>query len=172
MDIGHVYIFWYFVRCLLWDKPGKRGCLIKVLFCFVLFFCGTRVWTQGFTLEKQALYCLSHTSSLFCFFFFSFSTRDQTRVLYMLGKHFTTEPCPGYFGMGLTELFCLGWPWTEILPISASQVPRIAEPQARVYIFKLSIDITKLLFKNTELINSQLDCGLCDHISTRTSGRW
>jgi hypothetical protein len=30
------------------------------------FFGGTGVWTQGFLLVKQALYCLSHTSSPFC----------------------------------------------------------------------------------------------------------
>jgi hypothetical protein len=33
---------------------------------FFDFFCGTGVWTQGFTLEKQVFYCLSHTSSPFC----------------------------------------------------------------------------------------------------------
>jgi hypothetical protein len=27
------------------------------------FFGGTGVWTQGFWIAKQALYCLSHTSS-------------------------------------------------------------------------------------------------------------
>jgi hypothetical protein len=32
----------------------------------ILFIYGTGVSTQGFTLAKQALYCLSHTSSTFC----------------------------------------------------------------------------------------------------------
>jgi hypothetical protein len=40
-----------------------------VLFCFVLFCFrrgGTKVSIQDFALAKQALYCLSHTSSPFC----------------------------------------------------------------------------------------------------------
>jgi hypothetical protein len=32
---------------------------------FFFFFDGTRVWTQGFVLAKQMLYCLSHSSSPF-----------------------------------------------------------------------------------------------------------
>jgi hypothetical protein len=32
----------------------------------VLFFGGTGVRTHGFTLAKQSLYCLNHTSSPFC----------------------------------------------------------------------------------------------------------
>jgi hypothetical protein len=53
--------------------------------------------TQSFALAKQA-YHLSHTSSLFC---------------------------SGYFGDGVCWTICPGWPWTVILPISASQIPRI-----------------------------------------------
>jgi hypothetical protein len=34
------------------------------------FFGGTRVWIQGCVLAKQALYCLSHTSSVLCFDYF------------------------------------------------------------------------------------------------------
>jgi hypothetical protein len=37
-------------------------------FFFFILFGGTGVWTEGFTLAKQALYCLSHTFFLFCFF--------------------------------------------------------------------------------------------------------
>jgi hypothetical protein len=33
---------------------------------FFFFFGGTEVWNLGFTLAKQMLYCLSHTSGLFC----------------------------------------------------------------------------------------------------------
>jgi hypothetical protein len=32
----------------------------------VSFFAGTGIWIHGFVLVKQALYCLSHTSSSFC----------------------------------------------------------------------------------------------------------
>jgi hypothetical protein len=63
------------------------------------FFCGTGVWTQDFVLAKPGLYCLSHTSS---------------------------PICSGYFwDGGSRELFCLSWPQTMILSISAFQVPRI-----------------------------------------------
>jgi hypothetical protein len=56
------------------------------------------VWTQGFALAKQALYCLSHTFSPFC---------------------------SGYFGDRVSGTSSPGWPWTSILWISASQVARI-----------------------------------------------
>jgi hypothetical protein len=79
------YPFW-----LGWDE-------ISLAFLF-LFFGGTRVWTQGFTLAKQALYRLSNTSSPFC---------------------------SGYFGDGISQTICMGWSWTVILPVLASQVARI-----------------------------------------------
>jgi hypothetical protein len=74
-----------------------------LVYTFFFFFGGTGVWTQGFVLakqvlEKQVLYYLSHISSLFC---------------------------SGYLGDGFSQTICLGWPWTTILPISASQVIRI-----------------------------------------------
>jgi hypothetical protein len=47
-------------------------------------FCGTEVWIQGFVLAKQALNCLSHSSSPFC---------------------------SGYFGNGVLQTICLGWLW-------------------------------------------------------------
>jgi hypothetical protein len=63
-------------------------------------FCGTGIWAQDFTLAKQALYCLSHTSSPFAL------------VIVEMGYH---------------ELFCLGWSWKAIVLISASQVARIID---------------------------------------------
>jgi hypothetical protein len=33
--------------------------------------------------------------------------------------------CPGNFGDGVLWTICLSWPWTMILPISASEVARI-----------------------------------------------
>jgi hypothetical protein len=62
---------------------------------FFFFFCGTEIWMQGFTLAKQALYWLSHTTSPFC---------------------------SGYFGDGVFRTLCLDWPWILILLISVSQV--------------------------------------------------
>jgi hypothetical protein len=71
------------------------GCRTRIFF----FFCETGAWTQGFTLAKQVLYRLSHTSSPFC-------------------------SC--YFRDGVSWTICLGWPGTVILHILASQVDRIA----------------------------------------------
>jgi hypothetical protein len=79
----------------------------------IFFFDGSRVWTQNFmlakqALTKQALYCLSHTSSLFC---------------------------SGYFEDGLSQTICLDWPWILILLFSASQVTRISGGATYIYIF-------------------------------------
>jgi hypothetical protein len=49
-------------------------------------------------LTKQALYCLSHTLN---------------------------SLCSGYFGDGIYQTFCWGWPQITILLISTSQVARI-----------------------------------------------
>jgi hypothetical protein len=51
---------------VLWVGP-EPGLFLFVRFLF-LFMCfgGARVGTQGFTLAKQELYLLSHTSSPFC----------------------------------------------------------------------------------------------------------
>jgi hypothetical protein len=58
------------------------------------FLGGTGVWTQGSTLVKQALYHLHQTPSPFC---------------------------SGYFGNGVSQTICPGWPQTAILQISASK---------------------------------------------------
>jgi hypothetical protein len=71
-------------------------------------FGGIGVWIQGFTLVKQALYCLSHTSSPFCH---------------------------SYFGDGgVSWTICPGWPWTVILLLSASQVARITDLATSVWL--------------------------------------
>jgi hypothetical protein len=59
---------------------------------------GTSVKTWGFMLAKQTFHCLSLTSSLFW---------------------------SGYFGDGVSQTVCWGWPWSVILPIWTSQVARI-----------------------------------------------
>jgi hypothetical protein len=75
-----------------------RGCLSAYFFHFLFssFFGGTGGWTQDFALAKQVLHCLSHTSSPFC---------------------------SGYFGDGVSQTICLGWPQTLILS-SQSQPPK------------------------------------------------
>jgi hypothetical protein len=75
----------------------------RCLFCFGLFD-GARVWTQGFALAKQAFYGLNQISSPFC---------------------------SGYFGDGILQTICPGWPQTMILPISASQIARITDMSHR-----------------------------------------
>jgi hypothetical protein len=80
-----------------WNK-GKRRCLgdneqendgFKVDWGL-----NSGVWTQGFTLAKQVLYCLSHASS---------------------------PSCSRYFGDGVSQTVCPDWPQTEIL---RSQPPK------------------------------------------------
>jgi hypothetical protein len=72
--------------------------------CFLLFCFGdTGVSPQGYTLAKQALtkqalYNLIHTSSPFWH---------------------------AYFGDGVSQTICPGWPRTAVIPISVSQVARI-----------------------------------------------
>jgi hypothetical protein len=48
-----------------WQNESKTQIiklLLKVFFCFV---CDPGVWTQGFTLVSQFLYCLSHSTNGF-----------------------------------------------------------------------------------------------------------
>jgi hypothetical protein len=71
---------------------------LVLFFLFFLIFGGSGAWTQGFTLAKQVLYCLSHT------------------------LHFAV-----YYGNGgLSQTICQVWPGTSIFPISGSQIARIA----------------------------------------------
>jgi hypothetical protein len=74
-------------------------CVSRIYFLIYFYFIGgTGVWSQDCMLRKQALYCLSHTSSPFCF---------------------------DYFGDMVLWTICLDWPWIMILPISAPLVARI-----------------------------------------------
>jgi hypothetical protein len=74
------------IQCQLHENEAFVHVLI---FCiFLVLFGGSEVWTQDFAYAKQALYCLSHTSSPFW--------------------------C-GYFENGVLRTICLGCPWTLIL---------------------------------------------------------
>jgi hypothetical protein len=84
---------------------GWKGQNSFVCVCVCVCVCIWRGWFRGLGfqlraphLHKQALYHLSHTSSLFC---------------------------SGYFGDEVSRTVCLGWPQTAILLISASQVTKI-----------------------------------------------
>jgi hypothetical protein len=78
---------------------GLQVCVTAPSLCFFgLFFWWDWVWTQGFMLEKQALYCLNHTASPF------FS---------------------GYFGDGGLTNYLPGLASNCVFLISASQVAGI-----------------------------------------------
>jgi hypothetical protein len=74
------------------------SCPVSLLF-FFFFFGGTGVWTE---LCKLPLYHL----------------RDNL-------SHTSSPVCSAYFGDVVSHTVCLGWPWTSILLISASQEARI-----------------------------------------------
>jgi hypothetical protein len=76
---------------------AQKGETIFFLLLFGGFFGETGVELRDHAC-KQALYCLSHTSSPFC---------------------------SGYFGDGVLGTICAGWPWTMSCLISASQDARI-----------------------------------------------
>jgi hypothetical protein len=82
-----------------WDYNMHHHTLLNVILCGVGDWRETGVWIQDFILTKQALYCLSHDANPFC---------------------------SGYFGVGISQTICPDWPKTTILPISVSQVARIA----------------------------------------------
>jgi hypothetical protein len=95
------------------------------------FFFFTGVWTQGLTLAREVLHCLSHASSPFCFSYFS----DRVSC-FGRGLAFDPNPSTYYFciagitpsllaEIGVSLTFCQGWPWTTILPISTSWVAGI-----------------------------------------------
>jgi hypothetical protein len=68
----YFYVFW--VLWLVWANLEIHSsilcnCIINFLIlqdCIIYLFIYFGVWTQGFTLAKQALYLLSHNSSPFC----------------------------------------------------------------------------------------------------------
>jgi hypothetical protein len=99
------------------------------------FLGGTRTSTQGFTLARQVLYFLSHTSNPFCSCYFGGRVSifaqaglDCDPILHFTGMtdaqdhswlfyiEMGSQVCLFFF------FFCLGWPGNAILPISASFV--------------------------------------------------
>jgi hypothetical protein len=84
----------------------------------------TWLWTQEFTLAKQVLCCLSHSSRTFC--------------------------C-GYFGDGVSWTICLVWPQTSILPILAFQIFRITDMGHRCPARPLNFMLNHLLVQKNSL---------------------
>jgi hypothetical protein len=100
-----------------------------------LFVCGLGIWTQDLTLTKQAVYCLSHTSSPFC---------------------------SGYFGYGILWTICPGWPWTVLLTISVSQVARITGMSQQYSASGYFWDKVSL-FAQTDVDHDPPFCASCHH---------
>jgi hypothetical protein len=100
----------------------------SLLWCF--FFCSSGDWSQGLV-----LYHLSHSTSPFCIGYFwdrvSFYARAAWIVILLFELPCRTWMTDMYhypqllIEMGVSRTFCLGWPQTLILPISASLVARI-----------------------------------------------
>jgi hypothetical protein len=68
----------------------------------------------------------------FVYFFVGAGLGVELKVLYLQGRCSALEPhpqpfWPGYFRYEDLRILCLGWPWTVILPISASQVAGITD---------------------------------------------
>jgi hypothetical protein len=103
-----------------------------LVFVFVFFLTG--VWTQNFTLTRQALYQLIHVSKPICcgYFWDKFFCSGQPGPWY---SSFKVPTIPGmkvvshhsqlFLKIGSHKLSCPGCPATTILLISASQVCRI-----------------------------------------------
>jgi hypothetical protein len=104
------------------------------------YFGGTGVWTLGLPLAMQALCYLNHTASpfgfkllslLFIYFFWcDWSLNSWVHACKCRCSIACATPLvffSGYFGDGgqISWTICLGWSWTLILPITASQVARI-----------------------------------------------
>jgi hypothetical protein len=104
-------------------------------FFFFGFVC-IGVWTQGFTLARQALFHLSHSTSPFvCSGYFGNRVSVFSQACLDLSPVSVFPPMTGMTGecrytqllveMRVSWSFCPNWPWTVILPISAFQVSRI-----------------------------------------------
>jgi hypothetical protein len=81
-----------------WNVLSLLITLILLSGFLFFFFCETGVWTQGFTLTKQVLYCSVLEAHL------------QYILLWLFWRWGTV---------------CLGWPWTLIVLVLSSQVARI-----------------------------------------------
>jgi hypothetical protein len=102
---------------------------IVICFCFFGFCFGgsSGVWAQGLALARQVPYHLSHVIIPFCFGCFwdrvshlCLGIMDHSSVDRSVPLH------PAFIGWhGASQTFCLGWPWTAVLLISASQVARV-----------------------------------------------
>jgi hypothetical protein len=76
-----------FFRLAQWMLKNHGKALPETL-KFLIFFCGTRIWTQGLMLARKVLYHLSHLCSPLL-----------DLVVFQIGSH----------------IFAQGWPWTLIL---------------------------------------------------------
>jgi hypothetical protein len=117
-----------------------------------LVFDGIRVWTQGFVLTRQVLYHLNHLQS-FCSGYLwdrvSLLCLDKpglwsSYLCFLLKLEFQCVlPHPPFsVEMESWKLFCLGWPRSAILLISASSVAGITDMSHCTW----SLNIFKFLY--------------------------
>jgi hypothetical protein len=100
-----------------------NGLKTKLIF-FFFFGVDTGLWTHGFTFARQFLYHFNHSSSPFCSGYF------WGRVSLFVHRCWDNRlplPCPTLFHWNVVShtFFCLSWPRTVILLISASHIAKI-----------------------------------------------
>jgi hypothetical protein len=118
-------------------------------------FGNTEFWIRGLAFARQALYHLSHTFSLSFFILVIFQTGSlgtpsshllpPTQLGWQVHTHHTQ--CIGRDGVWLT--FCLSWPQTLILPISASRVSGISGVSNHTQLEEYFLNVIKYLSSNT-----------------------
>jgi hypothetical protein len=131
-----IFIFIFLERCLI--KAMVAGCLVWPSFVRNLGYLVSDVASQGLQCHK----ILCAWWSVLEFFLGGWAGLEfelTKQALYHLSL-ISSPFCSGYFEDGVLQSINLGWPWTAILPISASQVARITGRRhkcpAAAWIFK------------------------------------
>jgi hypothetical protein len=131
----HIYICVYIVQLCIW-------CYIYIIYniwCYIYIHSCT-IYTYIYkTPDTQLHNCillkctwknwvkgplLPDSSHLFIFFWWDWGLNSRLHTFYHLNPN-SSSFCSGYFVDGVSWTICLGWLWTPIFPVSASQVVRI-----------------------------------------------
>jgi hypothetical protein len=132
---ANFYYHFLFPSFLSLSLPPILLVLPLPIFLSFLFLDNTGIWTQGLVLARQVLYYLSNAPALFASAVFwigshiSASDWSVTSIFLPVISHTKNTDehhhvqLMSWGGGETTSLtFCPGWPGTEILPISASQI--------------------------------------------------